>query len=30
MGKEVKEEYFKQCEHLNVGFYLTDKIETDE
>mmetsp|Transcript_6823 Transcript_6823/g.11014 ORF Transcript_6823/g.11014 Transcript_6823/m.11014 type:complete len:109 (-) Transcript_6823:45-371(-) len=23
--KEVRDEYYKQCESLNVGFYLTEK-----
>lgn len=28
--KEVREEYYTQCNSLNVGFYLTDKRDDDD
>jgi hypothetical protein len=30
MVKEVQDEYYKQCEALNVGFYIVDKVEDEE
>jgi len=28
--KEVQEEYYKMCETLNVGFYLTEQVDEEE
>ena len=28
--KEVRDEYYKQCEALSVGFYITDKRDDDD